>query len=483
MLDRQRRFQLASIVLCAGVFLFHLFTLSSGTMWGDDWTMYVNHAMNMAQGRSYTYPGYIFNPMYPTYAPTAYPAGYPLLLTPAAAIWGLNLTAFKIVNLLCLAGGLYLIWYWLQSRVHPLTALVIPFFIGMSPYFWYMRDHILSDIPHMIFTVLFFILYERWQRKGDWRSAVAMGLALVFVCMLRSISLVLIAAFGLHWIMGPLRLRKSGAIAMGLAAGIWLLHNALVPSNSYFQMLAGLKFRVVDRLYEGLRPYAQDFDALFRLWEKNDLMAFGKIVATLLPVFSLAGLLSIRRWTLLESYIVLYVLVIAFFPGFQGFRYLVGIFPFLLYYVAFFLENIPVKRLRMTVYAIMLIMTAGVTIQWYVQNRNATMVGNVLEQNAQLFFAYVRDSLPSDAVLVADRPRILALYANRKGTVYPDANHEKEWLDWLNRNNVTYATKAAWDNDKPDRYWARYMDEHPDQFKKIFEDRGLQVYKYTRTPD
>lgn len=482
MISPQKRYQFVAIGIALGVFFLYLFTLSNGTMWGDDWAMYVNHAVNIAKGRPYAYPGYIFNPMYPTYAPSAYPAGYPLMLAPAAAIWGINLTAFKIINLLCLSAGLYLSWYWLRNRVSPAAALLIPLVIGISPYFWFMRDHILSDVPHMTFTVLFFVLLDRWQERADWKTAIWLGLTLFYVYALRSIGLVLMGAFALHVLFGPARLRKTGALAVGLAVALWALHNAIVPSDSYYQMIAGQKFRVIDRLYDGLRPYAQEFGALVRIWENNDLLAFGKIFAALLPVFIVSGLVGVRRWTILETFCATYLLAITFFPGFQGFRYLVGVFPFFLYYAALFVENLPVKQVKYALSVILLVTFFGVTIQWYVQNRNAPMLGNIYEENAQKFFAFVRDSVPHDAVLVADRPRILALYTEHKGTVYPDVNHEQEWLGWLDQNQVTYATKAAWDNDKPDRYWARFMDANPLRFEKIFDSGGLQVYKYHQTP-
>lgn len=482
MLHFPRRYQIAAIALCIGIFCFHLFTLHRGTSWGDDWTMYVNHALNLAQGRPYTFPGYIFNPMYPDYAPTAYPAGYPLLLAPVVGIWGLNLTALKIVNLLCLAGGLYLTWYWLQSRLSPVSALVIPLMIGVAPYFWDMRDNLLSDIPHMAFSVLFFVLLDRWQKRGDWKTAVWLGLILFFVYALRSIGLVLFGAFGLQLIFGPASLRKTGGIALALAIGLLVLHNILVPSDSYYHMVMGQKFRIVDRLYDGLRPYVSDFGAFVRIFDNNDLLVLGKFVSVLFPTMMLAGFLRVGRWTILETYCGAYILAITFFPGYQGFRYLVGIIPFLLFYAASFVEGLPLKRVRYTAAIFLLLIFFGHSVQWYRQNMDKPMSGDILEENAQNFMAFIRDSIPKDAVIIADRPRVIALYAQRRGTVYPDYVYEEKWLDWLNENNVTYAMKAAWDNDKPNRYWARYIDAHPDQFTKIFEDRGLQVYRYHPPP-
>lgn len=478
-----RFYEALAVVLIGAVFCFHLFTLSRGSTWGDDWAMYVNHAYNLSHGRPYAFPGYIFNPMYPTYAPTAYPAGYPLLLTPVTAIWGLELRPIKVMNLLVLAAGLYWCWMWLRGRLHPALALTAVVMLGVAPFFWQMRDQMLSDVPHMAFSVLFFVGYDRWRSREsvNWKWAVLLGMALFYVYALRSIGLVLIGAFALHLVFEPAARRKSGAIVMATAVVLWAVHNALVPSDSYYKMLSlSASPRIVDQVYSGLRPYVAEIGEFLRIHDDNSVSAFGYIFTAFLTVFMLAGLMRVRRWTLLETYICLYLLAIAFFPGYQGFRYLVGIFPFLLYYAFSFAENLPVRPLRYVVGALLLVMFFAHTVSWYGHNRKKPIIGDIVEEGPQRFMAFIRDSIPANAVIVADRPRIIALYTDRRGTVYPDQRYEGEWLGWLDRNNVTYAMKAAWDNDKPDRYWARYMDAHPEHFEKIYEHSGLQVYRYRR---
>ena len=60
-----------AIVVLTGVF--HCSTMRAGHDWGDDFSMYVQHAKNLAEGRPYAETRYIYNPFRPMYAPRAYP--------------------------------------------------------------------------------------------------------------------------------------------------------------------------------------------------------------------------------------------------------------------------------------------------------------------------------------------------------------------------------------------------------------------------
>src|SRR5262245_21869490 len=89
------------VVLSIGAF--YLLTLRQGHGWGDDFSMYIHHAKNLAEGVPYGKTGYIYNPYIHLYTsdqaqigPQTYPPVVPLLLTPIYYLWGLNLNAFKI---------------------------------------------------------------------------------------------------------------------------------------------------------------------------------------------------------------------------------------------------------------------------------------------------------------------------------------------------------------------------------------------------
>ena len=72
-------------VLLAGVF--YMLTIRDGHDWGDDFSMYIRHAENIAQGLPYAQSGYIYNPYNPSIGPRMYPPGFPLLLAPVARLF------------------------------------------------------------------------------------------------------------------------------------------------------------------------------------------------------------------------------------------------------------------------------------------------------------------------------------------------------------------------------------------------------------
>lgn len=461
------------------IFCFHAFTLSKGSAWGDDWAMYVNHAYSLARGKAYMFPGYIFNPMYATYAPTNYPAGYPLLLLPVVAISGIALTPLKLVNILLLVSGLFGLWIWLKPRLHPVSSLILILIVGISPYYWQLRDQLLSDIPFFTVSVAFFLCYDQLYKKPGWKLAVILGLILFFTYAIRAAGLFLMLAVLVHTIIGPASLRRYSALALACSVVFVLIHNSLVYTGSYFTMvvLGVVNKDPFNQLYNGLAPYVTYMGSFLQIRDPNVNSELGFIFTAMMTVLIPVGILTVRRWTLLETYICLHLLVLAFFPGTQGFRYLVCFFPFLLYYAFDVVERLPVRTVRMTFASIMLIMLTLHVKQWYIENYTRIIPVSISDANAQEMFRFIREQTPADAVIIADKPRAVSLYTDRRATVYPDREHENVWLDWLHTAHVTHAVKLAWDEGVSDRYWARYIDAHPTQFTRVFEHTGFQVYQ------
>src|SRR5687767_4240985 len=76
-------------ILTIGVFYFA--TIRSGHAWGDDFAMYIRHAINLSNGTPYDETGVIRNP-WNFLGPVAYPPVFPLLLAPVYKLWGVRLT-------------------------------------------------------------------------------------------------------------------------------------------------------------------------------------------------------------------------------------------------------------------------------------------------------------------------------------------------------------------------------------------------------
>lgn len=68
-------------LILAIISVFYFSTIRDGHYWGDDFSMYIRHAINIVEGRPYSESGYIYN-KFRIVAPRSYPPVLPILLSP-----------------------------------------------------------------------------------------------------------------------------------------------------------------------------------------------------------------------------------------------------------------------------------------------------------------------------------------------------------------------------------------------------------------
>ena len=128
---------LAAVLLL--IFLLHYDTIRPGLDWGDDFAIYLSHALNITRLHPYADTGYIVNPYFPSYAPQAYPPGFPLLLAPLLmlfppASYMPDLIPIKIFITLCLIASLWLIDRLLRDDLPIHARVAILAGVALSPY-------------------------------------------------------------------------------------------------------------------------------------------------------------------------------------------------------------------------------------------------------------------------------------------------------------------------------------------------------------
>src|SRR5262245_44454470 len=62
--------------------------------WGGDYAGYLSQSRRIAEGQATDQTNYIYNPAMPYVAPPAYPMGFPIILAPLYAVFGLDLELF-----------------------------------------------------------------------------------------------------------------------------------------------------------------------------------------------------------------------------------------------------------------------------------------------------------------------------------------------------------------------------------------------------
>ncbi|MGH7226552.1 MAG: hypothetical protein ACRELF_25320, partial [Gemmataceae bacterium] len=154
----------------------HLATLRDGQEWGDDFSLYVAHARNIAEGRPYADTGYVYNPANPVLSPRAYPPIFPLLLVPVYLLFGLNLWAMKAFVVLIFTVFLGVLAAFLRRRLplsHVLGCLTL---FALNPYVWQHKDRLLSETPFLLFAYLALMTAETAGQQASRRRALLWGL-------------------------------------------------------------------------------------------------------------------------------------------------------------------------------------------------------------------------------------------------------------------------------------------------------------------
>ena len=155
---------LTLIVLVSGAISFCL--LTRGHSWLDDFAAYIMQAKSILDGtmgefvrrNAFTVSASSYPP-----GPAAYPWGFPLLLAPVYAIFGMNALAFKLVNTLFYALFLIVFFGLARTRLTDVESLLLTAALAFNPALLMAHDQISSDIPFLFFCTLGIYLAEKFS--------------------------------------------------------------------------------------------------------------------------------------------------------------------------------------------------------------------------------------------------------------------------------------------------------------------------------
>src|SRR5215216_7277672 len=152
--------------------------------------------------------------------PVAYPWGYPLILTPAYVIKGINPLALKLPALIFYAGFLVCLYGLVKMRLSRMESLLFVCLFAFNPLLLIFLDQILSDIPFLFFSTLA-LLFMTDSRPRTNRRLVLIGIIISIAYFVRTTGVVLLASFVadefLEWLgkrIEPKSLRKHATSAL-----------------------------------------------------------------------------------------------------------------------------------------------------------------------------------------------------------------------------------------------------------------------------
>jgi hypothetical protein len=478
-------------ILCALLIgMFFLATIREGHDWGDDFSLYIRHAQNLARGEPYTDTGYIYNPRNPVVGPRLYPPGFPLLLAPVVGMFGLDLRPMKILVLGFLVASL-LVMVPLFRTVLPapyVTALVL--IVGLNPFFWELKDHILSDVPCLFFVLLSLHLFTQADAPNASRGrratlAALSGVTAYAAYATRTLAVTLIPCFIasdlLRYRKNTTRAALATVLVVGLAGvqQVFWFHDA-----SYFDQVSS----PLAAAHRNVPAYLQ---ALADLWENGHSSSARRIAFLATGGLAAVGYVTSFRAgvSVIHLFPPLYLAPVILWPSYQGMRLLIPVVPFYFGYCLLgvcLMDAVAERRwgLRNPVLVLLLVVALVSDAGRYSTLQFGPLPEGIAKRESRELFEFITAGTDPGDVLVFSRPRALALLTGRRVSGgYSPADPCGLWA-YMREIGASYVItgpeKDPFNGDAV--YLQQFVSRFSNDLRRVMVNRDLAVYRIERDP-
>lgn len=350
------------VLVGAALFVLARSIQEPGHSWGDDFALYINQARGLSEGTAATVVAdtrfAIDNSAYSSFSPTAYPWGFPALLSVVTA-GGIDYAALKLIPTLSFVGGVLVLYLLLEPRLSKLEAGAVAAFFGLN--FWYLgrTDQVLSDLTFWFLVLLTLYVLDRRVRAGHvlaGNGALAAAICAFAAFNVRREGVLLLgaifAAQVVAWLVDRTAARAADtserptwraallpyAVFAGGAAAMQLARPAPILNPSEDVGESGLQ-----HVWSNLQYYRDPFAELLGLKDAgpNDLTLLGSTAAAFAAMALVLGLAvvgivaSLIRAPQRDAHLVAALLLIGMAVLTQPFRegrYLITLVPLILYF-------------------------------------------------------------------------------------------------------------------------------------------------------
>lgn len=474
---RLGQWPLYALVVVAG--LAHVALLREGHVWGDDFAMYIAHARNLATGVDYSATGYLYNPLVPNVGPRAYPPGYPALLAPLYRVVGLDLHAFKVLQVMLFMAWLVLAGLLVARDLGQRTALVIVALFAASPWFFGFTDSVGSDVAFAVGCLGVILVADGRARDRFDANAALLAFMIFAAASVRTVGIVLLAALLVTDLVQARRLRR-GTAGVGLLAGAALVAEKAIMGGerSYLDQLTPGLARVVA---SNVREYA---GALTTLWSADLWLRADKVLAIVLILLAAKGAMS--RWRSItnhDAFTALYLGVILLWPSNQGGRFLVPLVPALALYVATALRDLVE---RAPILGLVRSGLVAVLLAFFALGHARAARGLLREGIGDPRFlqctAFLAETSPANARVVFRKPRLLSLLSGRASSAYAiDQSQDGFWSYFTTLGATHLVVDNTWTSPDFDHKAKEYLRVvvagRRDRLRVVFDNGAFQVYE------
>jgi len=491
-------------------------TITNGNDWGDDFSLYIMQAKSILElnplssivANRFT----VENSSY-TFGPIAAPWGFPVLLAPFYAVFGLNMIGLKLVGMISFLIFIVLLWVGFRKYHSPVWLLCLVCFFSLNPTMLSFTNQILTDLPFLLVStasVLFMgrLVIEKRNLISPVWDHILLGAIIAGAFLIRTNGILLLIT---------LAITQFVALTLKLRRGDFSNGQFSTSSRNLFSD-RGVSLK---KLLINLIPYAFFF-CIVLLWEMilpqggaSNLSALSNISINIikhqldycidLPVeffigvphhylfyfasipIAIAGI--VRRYRSdyhIAVYIILtFALYISWqwWPSFPGLRYL---FPILPFYFSFVITGLEIfqggktnleQKLRKWVCLIPIL----IVLTYFVINSMGNAYANMIHHRetfsgpytapSQDMFSFIRSNTEKESTIVFFKPRLMRMITDRK-SIMLRTKEELSRGDYL----CLYLTAQIRDQVSPNTVQDLLKQEDA---LLIYENIEFQVYKLT----
>lgn len=405
-------------------FILGLCCIDQGHDWSDDFALYISQSQALLTGTTadlLEQNRFSMDHSYVHVGPYLYPSGFPMLLLPIYATFGLNFWVMKVYCLFFFIGSLPLI-YWIFTSVYndKSRALFLTLLIAFNYHFIRFSDHVLSDLPFLFFSLLSFYLIQKQVFEHTFK-AILLGLLLFFTYTIRDVGIALLPCLLIvQW--QTYRHKKNSSLFIYTLPYLSFLvlhyiHATYIPKDSkLLSLLAEISIEnVLDNCY-----YYWLLIGNYFLVFRGMPFYIQAVVASIFCSLLFLGFVQKKQDHLsIISYAFPIISIYLLWVSFQGMRFLFPILPFLLFFI---LEGIHQSISSQKIKQIILLGLIGcsllqslyIAVYYWQKDTN-----EAYSQELQTMYKFIQTELPQKAIIIFHKPRTLRLFSHRNAVQKP----------------------------------------------------------------
>jgi hypothetical protein len=427
----RNRALIALVLICLAHIIMRI---QEGHPWGGDFSLYIAQSEAILNGTTdslYAANKFTTEHSSRVLGPTLYPVGFPLLISPVVAVFGLNFIVLKsYCSLYFLASIPVLFFLFLEvSKSLKLSLLAVSFFTLSKGVLKY-SDHVLSDYPFLFFSVLTISLM---LRPSSIARNIALGL-LIFVCVsIRHVGVVLLPTLFLSDL---LTLKHSKALGfkqfvrIGIPFAIFLVLFWIMEITYGFtgqNQLELLSKLSIEKVQGNLIKYSEHL-SLFFFGKPVKIYDWLKPLGALLIVgLSLKGAFRLHdKSPSIAIYTLLFVLALVIWPSRNGVRLLLPALPFIVFLTLTGIKSFEIPFLRKSLDFLLIVAFINFMFESVRSSYSALRSDSntSFSEEMRLHYDFIETNTPANARIGFFKPRVLRLYTGRN-SYYESTNGYK----------------------------------------------------------